>query len=169
MLDLLDLRLGVVASGDEIVVMTALLIEGAELNQTVAHHVGIRCQAGANLFHRVSRHLVPIFLVTVDDLQFAAVLMCNSRRHLQIFLRRTVPLRILFRTYFDIKAVRVEPELRKLIHNHTAVDTSRQKHRDSFIIYLLDVHIMQLFYVILIRQTSQVSQNSHILYLKPKS
>ena len=134
-------RLRIMTRGDEVVVVTPLLIEGTELNQPVAHHIGIGRQTGTHLFHRVGRHLIPVFLMTVDDLEFTAKLMRHSRRHLQILLTGTVPLRMLLRTYLDIKAIRVEAEPCKLKHHHTAVDTTRQQHRNPLISYLFTIQL----------------------------
>ena len=136
----IDLGLGIVSCSDEVIVMATLFIEGAELNQTVTHHIWIGCQAGTYLFHRVGRHLIPVFFVTVDDLQLAAVLMRHRRCHLQILLRRAVPLFFLLRSYLDIEAVRMESEFCELIHHHTAVDTARQQHRNPLILYLFTIH-----------------------------
>ena len=82
-----DFRLGVMTCGNEIVVMATFLIEGTELNQSVAHHIGIRRQTRTHLLHRIGRHLIPVFLMTVDDFQLTAILMRHRRRHLQILLR----------------------------------------------------------------------------------
>ena len=64
---LVDFGLGIVARGNKVVVVTPFLVEGPELNQTIAHHIRIGRQTSTHLVHRVGRHLMPIFLMTVDD------------------------------------------------------------------------------------------------------
>ena len=54
--------------GYEVVVLARLLVEGPELNQTVAHHVGVGRESGFHLVHRVLRYLLPVLPVAVDDL-----------------------------------------------------------------------------------------------------
>ena len=85
-LDFLYFCLGVVARGDEVVIVAALLVEGAELDETVTHHIGVGRIARAYLFHRISGDLVPVLLMAVDNLEAAAVLMGDGRGHLQILL-----------------------------------------------------------------------------------
>ena len=92
--------------GDEVVVVTHLLIEGTKLNQAVAHHVRIRRKTSLHLLHRITGYLVPIFMMTVNHLQLAPILSSHSRSHLQVLLRRAVPLLFLLRTNLDVEAIR---------------------------------------------------------------
>ncbi len=62
------LGLRIVAGCDEVVVVPHLLVEGAELDKAVAHHVGVGGIASLDFFHGVAGHLAPVFLVAVDDL-----------------------------------------------------------------------------------------------------
>ena len=48
--------------------MATLLVEGTELDEAVAHDVGVGGESRAYLIHRVLRHLVPVLAVAVDDL-----------------------------------------------------------------------------------------------------
>ena len=57
-----------------------------ELDETVAHHIGIGRKTSPYLLHRVTGDLIPVFAMTVDDLKVAAILMRDSRRHLEILL-----------------------------------------------------------------------------------
>ena len=82
---LINLRLGIMARGNEVVVMPSFLIEGPEFNETVAHHIGIGRKTSPYLLHRVTGDLIPVFAMTVDDFEVATIFMCDSRRHLQVF------------------------------------------------------------------------------------
>ena len=88
--------------------MASFLVEGAKLDEAVAHDVRIGRQSRAYLIHRVLRHLVPIFMMAVDDLQLAAILVADGSSHLQVLLAGAVPLLFLLRTNLDIEAVRMQ-------------------------------------------------------------
>ena len=62
------LRRGIVAGSDDVVVLAYALVEDAELDQAVAHHVGVWCQSSPHACHRVVNDLLPIVLVQVDHL-----------------------------------------------------------------------------------------------------
>ena len=82
---LINLRLGIMARGNEVVVMPSFFIEGPEFNETVAHHIGIWGKTRPYLLHRITGDLIPVFAMTVDDFEVATIFMCDSRRHLQVF------------------------------------------------------------------------------------
>ena len=96
---------GIMPRGDQVIVMTPLLVEGPELDQSVAHHIRIGCKAFAYLIYSIGRHLVPILLMTVDHFKLAPILMCHGRCHLYILLAGAVPLLILIGTDMDIEAI----------------------------------------------------------------
>ena len=73
------------ARGNKVVVVATLLVEGAKLDEAVAHHVRIGCQSCAYLIHSIFSDLIPVFLMAVNDLQLAAILVTDSRCHLQVF------------------------------------------------------------------------------------
>ena len=131
---LVYLRLGIMACSDEIVVLATLLVEGAKLDETVAHHVRIGGQTCSHLIHRVLGHLIPILLMAVDHLELAAILMRYSRRHLEILLAGTVPLLLFLRTYLNIEAVWMQAEACQFVHHDTAVDTPREQYCYPFIL-----------------------------------
>src|SRR3712207_535716 len=54
-----DFGLGIVARCNEVVIVPHLLIESAELDESVAHHIGIRRETGPHLVHGVGRYLIP--------------------------------------------------------------------------------------------------------------
>jgi hypothetical protein len=62
--------------------------------------------------------------MTVNHFEVAAILMGDSRRHLQILLRRAVPFLLFLRTYLDIETIGVESEFGELIDHDTAVNAS---------------------------------------------
>ena len=136
--------LGIVAGGDEVVLMAFLLVEGAELDEAVAHHVGIGREAGLHLLHGVARHLAPVFLVAVDDLDGAAVLPGHGGGHLEVFLGGAVPLLLLLGTDHDVEAVGVEAQAGKLVHDDGTVDTAREEDGDALATYIFDVHCLCL-------------------------
>ena len=135
-----SLGLGIVSCSDEIIVMPAFLIEGSELDQTITHHVGVGRKACTHLVHRIARHLIPVFAMTVDDLQAAAILMRHRRRHLQILFRRAVPFLRLLRSYLNIETIGMKSESCKLIHHDAAIDTAREQHRDPLILQFINIH-----------------------------
>ena len=94
---------------NEVVTVPHLIIKGAELNKSVAHHIGIRRESGANFIHSVTGYLAPILLMAVYDLQTAAVSCRYNGGHLKVFFRRTVPLFLFFGPYFDVKAIGKQP------------------------------------------------------------
>ena len=121
------------AGGDEVVVVTSLLVEGTELDETVAHHVGVGGQTRAYLIHRVARHLVPVLTMAVDDLQPTAVLMADGCCHLEVFLRGAVPFFFLLWTYLNIETVGMQPLAHQFVEHHAAVDAPREQYRYSLV------------------------------------
>ena len=121
---LIDLCLGIVAGGNEVVVMSAFFIKRTELDESVAHDIGVGGKACPHLLHRVARNLIPVFAMAVDDLEVAPIFMGHSCRHLEILFRGAVPRFLFLRTNLDIKTIRVEAESGKLIDHHTAIDAS---------------------------------------------
>ena len=104
--------------------MASLFVEGTELDEAVAHDVRIGGQSRAYLIHSILRHLIPILTMAVDDLQLAAVLMADSCRHLQILLRRAVPLLFLFWTNLDIETVGLQTLTNQFVEHDAGVDTA---------------------------------------------
>ena len=77
---------GIVAGSDDVVVLAYALVEDAELDQAVAHHVRVWCQSSPHACHRVVNDLLPIVLVEVDDLERQTVFVGHGARHLQVLL-----------------------------------------------------------------------------------
>ena len=119
-----DFGLGVMSRCYEVVLMSALLVEGSELYQAVAHDIGVGRESGTHLVHRVARHVVPVFTMTVHHLETATEAACHGSRHLKVFLARAVPFLCLFGTYLYIETVGMQPLLRQFVHHHRAVHPS---------------------------------------------
>ena len=113
--------------------MAHLLVEGPELNQSVAHHVGVGGQSRAYLIHGVACHLIPILAVAVDHLQAAAVLGCHGSSHLEVLLARAVPFGLFLGTDFDVETIGMQSEACKLIDDHRTVYAAREQHRNALV------------------------------------
>ena len=115
---------GVVAGGDEIVVVTALLMEGSELDEAVAHDVRIRRISRPYLFHRIARHLIPVFLVAIYHFQLTVILVTDSGCHFQVFLGGTVPFLFFLGTDLDVEAVGLQSLAHQFVEHHGRIYTS---------------------------------------------
>ena len=131
---LVNLGLRIVTGRDEIVLVSALLVERTELDESVAHHIGVGREASTHLVHGVTCHLIPVFAVAVHHLQFAAEATRYSRRHFEIFLRSAVPFLLLLRTYLYVEAVRMKPTLRQFVHHNRTVHATREQHGNPLIV-----------------------------------
>ena len=121
---LIELCLGIVACGNEVVVMTSFFMEGTKLDQPVAHDIRIGGEACAYLFHRVAGDLIPVFTMTVDDFEVTAIFMGDCCGHLEVFFGGAVPFFVVFRADFDVEAVGVEAEFVELVHDDAAVNAA---------------------------------------------
>ena len=133
-------RLGIMSRGNEVVVVPHLFIEGTELNQSVAHHVGIGRESGPHLVHGVFRHLTPIFLMAVHHLQPAAKAMGHRRRHLKVFLRRAVPFFLFLRSNLDIETIGMQSAAGQFIDHHRTIHAAREQHRNSLVLKFFVFH-----------------------------
>ena len=128
------------AGGNQVVVVPHLLVEGAKLDEPVAHHVGVGRIARLDFLHGVSRHLVPVFAVAVYHLQAASEPSGHSRGHLQVFLRGAVPFLLFLWPYLDVEAVGLEPHAGQLVYHHRTVDAAREQHGYPLVLYLVYVN-----------------------------
>ena len=64
---------GIVAGGHKVVLVAYALFERTELDEAVAHDVGVRRQTLLDAFDGVAHHLVPVFLLQVGDLEVESV------------------------------------------------------------------------------------------------
>ena len=134
-------RLRIMARGNEVVVVPHLLVEGPELNQSIAHHVGIRRESCPHLVHRVPCHLTPVFLMAIYHLQPAAKAMSHSRCHLQILLRRAVPFLLFLRSNLDIETVGMQSAAGQFIDHHRTIHAAREQHRYSLVLKFFVFHV----------------------------
>lgn len=131
---LIRLGLSIMTSGDKVVVVPHLLVEGTKLDEAVAHHIGVGGETSLHLVHRIASHLAPVLLVAIHHLEFAAILVSHSRSHLQILLGGAIPLLLLLRTYLDVEAVGMQAQSGELPHDHRTIDTARQQDGDALIL-----------------------------------
>ena len=118
--------LGIMACGDAVELIACLLLESSEFYETVAHHVGVRCQAFAHRLHSVCRHTVVILFLQVDDVEFAAVFLRDVSGDFNVFLRRAVhEVFLAFKADLDVKNMRVDALLLEEWHYHGTVDAAR--------------------------------------------
>ena len=64
--------------GYAVEVLAATLLEGSELDELIAHHVGVGGKAFADRLDGVADHIVPILLMEVHLLETTAVLLGNK-------------------------------------------------------------------------------------------
>ena len=131
--NLLNFRLRIMTCGYEVVFLSSFFVKGTELDEFVAHHVRIRRQTSLHLVHRVFSHLIPVFPVTVNDLQLATILMADSCCHLQVLFTRTVPFLFFLRTNLDIETVRLQPLAYQFVKHHTGVHAPTEQYCDFLI------------------------------------
>ena len=132
-----NLGLGIMARGYEVIVVPHLGVESTKLYQTVTHHVGVGGEAGAHLVHGVTRHLVPIFLMAVDNLKVATIASCHGCCHLKVFLRGAVPFLLFLWPDLYVEAVGMQSLTCHLVNHHRTVDAAREQHRYLLVIKLL--------------------------------
>lgn len=77
--------LGIVARGDIVIGMAGLFVEGSELDETIAHHVGIGGETSTYAVDDVGRHAVVVFLLEVDDFKMETITACGGRGEFNIF------------------------------------------------------------------------------------
>ena len=102
-----NLGLGIMASGDEVVVVTTLLVECPKLDKTIAHDIGIRSETGLHLIHRIACYIVPILAVAIHHFETTTITMGYGSGHLEVFLGGAVPLLPLLGTNLDIETIGV--------------------------------------------------------------
>lgn len=119
------------ACGYEVVVVAALGIESTELDESVAHDIGIGSESRPYLFHGVLRHLVPVFLMAVNDFKVATVFPGHRCGHLEVFLRVAVPFLLFLGTNLYVETVGMKTALRQFVNDDGAVDTTRKEYGDT--------------------------------------
>ncbi len=116
---------GVVAGGDLVEVAPPTVFKAAELDELVAHHVGVRGEAALDRVDGIADHFVPVFFVQGNDLHAAAVAAGDVSSNLDIFFGRTVYITVfIFHADTDVKDGWVVTSLFELVDDYGAVDSS---------------------------------------------
>ena len=102
------LSLSIVSSGYKVVFMAFFLIESTKLYQPVAHHIRVGSEAHTHLIHRVFRHFIPVFTMTIHHFKLAVIATAQGCSHLKVLLRCAIPVFCLLRTYLYIEAIRLD-------------------------------------------------------------
>jgi hypothetical protein len=61
--------------------------------------------------------------MAINDFQLATILVADSGGHLQVLFAGTVPFFLLFRSYLDIKTIRVQALSHQFVEHNRRVDT----------------------------------------------
>ena len=105
--------------GDAVELIACLLLEGTELDEAVAHHVGVGGETFAYRVHGVGGNAVVILFLQVHDVELAAVFLSDISGYLDVFLRRTVhQILLALESYLDVKDMRVNALLLEERHYH---------------------------------------------------
>ena len=148
------------ARGYEVVVAAALFVECAELDQTVAHHVGIGRKTCPHLVHRVFGDLLPIFFMAVDYFEAAAIAARHGGGHFEVFLRCAVPLLGFFRTNLNVKAIGRKTLLHKLVKHDRTIHAAGEQDRYISILQIFHCqNIVAPFYHLLRSKAVNTAKN----------
>ena len=116
---------GVVACGGMVVVFAPALLESAELDEFVAHHVGIGCETAAHGVDGVGHYIVPVFLVEVHLLETAAIFTGDVGGNLYVLLGGAVDVALLIlHADTDVEYVGCDALLFEQVHHYGAVHSS---------------------------------------------
>ena len=111
-------------SSSKVEVLASQLLKATELDEFVAHDIGIGSKSLSSLIHSISHNLIPIFLVQVDDIKFKSVLACQPLANLYILLGGAVPLCVLVWTYLYIEKVRVDALFLEKMNRYRTIYTT---------------------------------------------
>ena len=116
---------GIMARGGAVVSVATALLEGTELDEFVAHHVGVGREAATDALDGVRHHVVPVLFVEVDLLETEAVFAGYIARYLNILLGGTVDVAFLvLHADADIEKVGVVALFLEQVDHHRAVDAA---------------------------------------------
>ena len=107
-----------------------LLLEGTELDEAVAHDVGIGGQAAPDAVDDVAHHAVPVRLLQVGHLQAEAILASRCLAELDVLLgraRRVLPVH----TYLNIVEVGLQSCLAQLVDDERAIHSTRNEYGNT--------------------------------------
>ena len=117
--------------GDEVEVMPPLLLEATELDELIAHHVGIRRQPLLHRVDRVLHHAGPVLLMQRDDLQRAVVAARQVLDDLQVILPAAVREAALLHPDLDVEERRAVACRAQQMHDDRAVHAARDEGGDA--------------------------------------
>ena len=89
--------------GDEVKVLSPLLLEASELDELITHHIGIGRQASTYRIDGVLDDILPVLLVEGDYLKWAVIATSEMAYDLQIILPRAVGKAFFFHPDLDIE------------------------------------------------------------------
>ena len=115
---------GVVPGGGEVEVVAPSLLEIAELDHSVAHHIGIGSEALLHGAQRISHDAVPIFILQRHHVEGQPIAASDELAHLDVLVGRAVALATLHADA-DIEQVQILALLYQSMHRHGTIDTSR--------------------------------------------
>ena len=119
--------LRIVSRGDTIVVVALALLKAAKFYVLIAHHIGVWRQSLAQSVDDVPNYFVPILLLQIDKLEFAAIASGHGRRHLPILLRLAVPFALRSVADLNIKEIGRNTLLFQQVNSNGAVHATRNK------------------------------------------
>ncbi len=114
---------GIVAGGDLVEVVAPTVFKTTELDELVAHHVGIGGEAALDGVDGVADDFVPVFFVQGDNFHATAVAAGNVSSNLDIFFGGTVDVAVfVFHADADVEDGGVVTGLFKLVDDYGAVN-----------------------------------------------
>ena len=120
--------LGVVPRGNHVIILSHSLVEDAELDEAIAHHVGVGCESLPHLADGVVNHFVPVIFVQVNHLQRQPVFGGHGTRHLQILLDGAGEVCLVaVGADLDIPQVWAHALLHQQCHGHGTIYAARQQ------------------------------------------
>ena len=127
---------GVVASGYLVVVVTYLLLEGSELDEAVAHDVGVGGEAALDAVDGIAHDEVPVFLLQVGDLEGETVFASRGLGEFDVFLGGAGRVFTLH-AYLDVMEVGLVSLFAQLVYDYGAVYATGNEDGNGFHLVVL--------------------------------
>ena len=118
---------GIVTRSYLVIAVADEFLKGSELDEAVAHHIGIGCQSCFHSLDGISHHAFPILLLQVDHLQGQTVFVSCSPAHFKVFLRRASRVLFALHSYFNIIEVRTIPLFVEQVQGHGGIHAARKE------------------------------------------
>ena len=122
-----DFGRGVMACGGLVKVLAPALLEKAELDHAVAHHVGIGGEPRLDGAQRIFHDVVPVLLMKRHHVKGQAVAVRDEGTHLDVLLGAAIALAVIHADA-DIEQVEVLALLLEPVNHHGAIDASRYEY-----------------------------------------